>query len=128
MSITRTIDEKDIQVGVGLIIRKLRELNRESHASEPAMSQERAAEVYKKISSILKNMAETELFTKEEMQKYSDDWMKGNKYPYTRPIEFVFVINDIFEKAAWFAKTHQEIGAFSMYLPFLGACAIIKIK
>ena len=100
MSITRTIDEKDIQVGVGLIIRKLRELNRESHASEPAMSQERAAEVYKKISSILKNMAETGLFTKEEMQKYSDDWMKGNKYPYTRPIEFVFVINDIFEKAA----------------------------
>jgi len=71
MSITRTIDEKDIQVGVGLIIRKLRELNRESHASEPAMSQERAAEVYKKISSILKNMAETSIPTRGRLNSFS---------------------------------------------------------
>jgi hypothetical protein len=99
MEFTRTVDENEINVGIALIIHKLRKLKKENDAMVgQENAREKAREMYEGVSVILKLMYETGLLTEDEMRKYSDEVMKGNKFPGVRPADFFFVINDTCKK------------------------------
>lgn len=102
LSAQRTIDGNDIIVGIGLIIHKLKKIRKESDAriSSGKIDQEEIEKTYKAIADVLKNMAETGLCTEAEMRGYTDEIMKGDKYPGIRPAEFYYVLDDIWKKAA----------------------------